>query len=116
MTGAFGSTGDASGSAVGATSAATTGSGHSGSSNNGAANAATSSGRGATGAGSGSGHNLVAQLASGSSGHLAGVPDSVSMEVVAGLLLMGGVAFGPTWRRQRAKSRIRATGSHFRRD
>jgi hypothetical protein len=55
----------------------------------------------------------VAQLTSGTAGHLAGVPDSVSMETIAGLLLIGGVAFGPRLRRQRAKAPRRSTGAHF---
>jgi hypothetical protein len=54
-------------------------------------------------------------LTSGSSGHLAGVPDSVSIEVVAGLLLMGGVTFAPARLRlrRRAKPRQHPAGAHF---
>jgi hypothetical protein len=35
------------------------------------------------------------------------------MEVAIGLLLIGGVAVGPTWRREQGKARRRRAGAHF---
>ncbi|MDQ1428510.1 MAG: hypothetical protein QOK39_1986, partial [Acidimicrobiaceae bacterium] len=62
------------------------------------------------------GSSFVAQLTSGSAMHLPATHDSVPLNVAAGLLLVGGIALGPTRRHSFARlahAPRHRRGAHF---
>jgi hypothetical protein len=94
----------------GSSGAANAGSANAGAANAGSANSAHSS-HATTG-----GSSFVARLTSGSPVHLPATHDSVPLNVAAGLLLVGGIALGPTRRRQFARlahTPRHRRGAHF---
>jgi hypothetical protein len=117
-TGGLGS-GNAGGATAGSGSsgAANTGSANAGSANAGSANAGSSNaGSAHSSHGTAGGTSFLAQLTSGSPVHLPATHDSVPLNVAAGLLLVGGIALGPTRRRQFARlahTPRHRRGAHF---
>jgi hypothetical protein len=96
----------------GAGGSGSVGSGNSGIANSGAANTAASGSPSGTGHSGGTGVDILARFRSGSPLDPAS-PESLPLAAAVGIMLIGGVALGPTFRRQGRLLKLRSDGAHF---